>query len=122
MFHSKLPLGQGSTKPLKHNISKLLKQKKKTYKQGKLDPAFKQQCKEVAKQYNCVVIHWHDKNESHLCGNPNTAQFYGYINRELKTRSYIPLWLLIRFQKAVLLLPIKKKQTCLILDFTKFSR
>ena len=47
--------------------------------------------KEKSKQYDCIVKQWYNLLENAVCRDPNSAKFYGYVNKKLNVQSCIPI-------------------------------
>ena len=46
--------------------------------------------KTKSKQYDQLVKQWYNQIEFSLCCNPTPSKFYGYVNKKLNSRSFIP--------------------------------
>ena len=80
---------RNSKKRPKH-IQSLLQEKKQLYKDLKINPTLKIAYKKVCKNYETAVKMWTDNIESNVCHNPSSKKFYGYVNKQFKTKSTIP--------------------------------
>ena len=72
------------------HIQVLLKKKIRIYKEAKSNPELKSKYKTICKQYEIAMQKWVDNKEKHLCKNPTSKKFYGYINRKLKAKRTLP--------------------------------
>jgi hypothetical protein len=75
---------------LSRKVKQLLNKKLRAYRQLKRGKTSKARYKQVCKQYEQEVKHWTDRVESDLCKHPTSKKFYGYINRQLRTKRTIP--------------------------------
>ena len=72
------------------HINKLLKKKLLYYRKFKKDKNFYSSYKEISKTYDLAVQKWHNDKESNICKNPSSKKFYGYFNKNMKSKNFIP--------------------------------
>ena len=72
------------------HISHLLKEKLHLYNESIRNSTVKKAYKEKSKQYDHSVKQWYNLLENAVCRDPNSAKFYGYVNKKLNVQSFIP--------------------------------
>ena len=72
------------------HISHLLKEKLYLYNESKRNSTMKKAYKEKSKQYDRSAKQRYNLLENAICRAPNSAKFYGYVNKKFNVRSFIP--------------------------------
>ena len=72
------------------NIAVVLKEKLQLYRECKRNPQLTPAYKTKSKQYDQLVKQWCNQMELSLYCNPTPSKFYGYVNKKLNSRSFIP--------------------------------
>ena len=71
-------------------IRKLLRDKKRTYRQMKIDPSLKEKYKSLDKLYKKAVKNYFKSYEENIVKSANKNMLHSYIKKKLKTTSYLP--------------------------------